>query len=109
MIGAIRAVAVNERSSYWEGSSMIRSQRFITDPSRFESQLSDLGLERCRKRTFRFFRHLVNYDPRRTLCDDGRDTVATPDAYLDYFVAVRPSTAIAITCWSVASTSRHFR
>src|SRR5262249_54706441 len=50
----------------------------------FESQLADLGLKRLpQAETFRFFRQLVNYDP-AVLC---ATPVATPDVYLDYFVA----------------------
>ena len=50
----------------------------------FESQLADFGLQRLSKAdTFRFFRQLVNYDP-AVLC---AATSATPDVYLDYFLA----------------------
>ncbi len=50
----------------------------------FESQLADFGLHRLSKAdTFRFFRQLVNYDP-AVLC---ATTAATPDVYLDYFLA----------------------
>ena len=50
----------------------------------FESQLADLGLKRLpQAETFRFFRQLVNYDP-AVLC---ATPIATPDVYLDYFVA----------------------
>ena len=48
-----------------------------------EVQLSDVGLERLRKAdAFRFFRHLVNYDPATVSA-----ATLTHDTHLDYFVA----------------------
>ena len=53
----------------------------------FESHLVDFGFARLsRGDAFRFFRQLVNYDPAVL----SATTSATPDAYLDYFVADSP-------------------
>jgi type IV secretion/conjugal transfer VirB4 family ATPase len=52
----------------------------------FEAQLGDFGPRRLSKQeAFRFLRQLVNYDP--AVADTAP---ATPDSYLDYFVADSP-------------------